>query len=284
MEFQPEVLQKISQRYGHMSRSQQMIADVILRDPETSAFYNVNQLAKQADASDSTVTRFAIFVGYSGYPALSQELQALVRSRLTTGQRFQYSQKLENDKLRSVLQCFEDDLQNIRMMAESIDLRVFEQVVEKLMGPGRTGLICSRSTVALGLFFEFYMNQLNKEVILLSGDPKTIDLLHRFGPGDVVFGIGFARYSRITVQSLEYAKKKGAHIIALTDYPSSPLCGFADHVLFTPTGIASHMDSFAAPFSLITALLRAMAQTSPQQVSDRLNELETLWDQFDIYV
>lgn len=92
-------------------------------------------------------------------------------------------------------------------------MKVFEQVVEKLMGSGRTGLICSRRTLALGLFLEFYMNQLNKEVVLLFGEPRTIDLINRFGPGDTVVGIGFARYSRITVKSLEYAKKIGEAVI-----------------------------------------------------------------------
>ncbi|GAX91043.1 MurR/RpiR family transcriptional regulator [Effusibacillus lacus] len=284
MEQGPTILQKITQLYPEMSHSQQMIADVILQDPETAAFYNVGEMARQANVSDSTVTRFAAFIGCSGFPALSRELQELVRSRLTTGERFQLSRTLDNDEQRMVMQFFEDDVQNIMMMRERIDLGVFERTIDSLVSARRVGIVCSRSTVSLGLFFEFYLNLLNKEVTLFTGEPRTLDLLNRFGPEDVIVGIGFARYSRLTVDCLQFARKKGVQIVAITDYPSSPLTGLAHEVLFTPTGIASHMDSFAAPLSLVTALLRVMAHRAPEQVSSSLHVLEDVWTDFGIYV
>jgi DNA-binding MurR/RpiR family transcriptional regulator len=277
------IFHRITQLYPQMSASQQMIADVILKDPEATAFYNVSELAAKAGVSDSTVTRFATFVGCSGFPALSRELQEHVRSRLTTSERFQLSRALENDEQRTVMQFFEDDVQNITMMMERIDLDSFERTIDCLTEARRVGIVCSRSTVSLGLFLEFYLNLLNKDVVLFTGDPRTIDLLHRFGQDDVIVGIGFARYSRFTFECLQFGRKKGARIIAITDYPSSPLAESADEVLYTPTGIASHMDSFTAPLSLVTALLRAIANRNPEQVSDSLNGLEDIWKDFGIY-
>lgn len=284
MESNPSIFHRITQLYPQMSTSQQMIADVILQDPETTAFYNVSELAAKAGVSDSTVTRFSTFVGCSGFPALSRELQEFVRSRLTTSERFQLTRAIENDKQRAVIQYFEDDAQNLTMMMERIDFEAFERVIDSLTGARCVGIVCARSSVSLGFFLEFYLNLLNKQVILFTGEPRTVDLLNQLGQDDVIVGIGFARYSRFTFDCLKYGREKGARIIAITDYPSSPLAECAHEVLFTPTGIPSHMDSFVAPLSLITALLRAMAQRNPVHVSDSLSVLEGVWKDFGIYL
>jgi DNA-binding MurR/RpiR family transcriptional regulator len=284
MEHGPSILQKVSQLYAQMSPSQQRIADVILRDPEAAAFYNVAEMSRKANVSESTVTRFATFIGCSGYPALSRELQELVRSKLTTGERFQLSRVIESAEQRTVLQYFEEDVQNLTLMMERIDLEAFARIVKRLVSAQRIGIVCSRSTLSIGLFFEFYLRFLNKEAVLFTGEPRTVDHLHRFGSDDVIVGIGFARYSRFTVDCLAYGKKKGVQVAAITDYPSSPLVRHADEVLYTPTGIASHMDSLVAPLSVVTALLRAMTQASAEQAKDVLLELEEVWMNFDIYV
>lgn len=277
MNQSPTVLQKLSQMYPQMSPSQQAIADVILRDPDSSAFYNVAEMARESGVSEATVTRFATFLGCSGFPGLSRELQEMVRSRLTTGQRFQLSRSITKAEQQTVIQHFEEDVHNLNLMMERIDLNALERIVRLLLSAKRIGIVSARSTLALGTFFDFYLNLLNKDTILFSGDPRTIDRLHRLQEEDVVVGIGFARYTRFSVDSLAIAKKRGARIIVITDYPSSPLCTYADEVLYTPTGIASHMDSFVAPMSLLTAILRSMFHQDSEKATGVLNEMEEAW-------
>jgi DNA-binding MurR/RpiR family transcriptional regulator len=266
-----------------MSASQQRIADVILKDPETAAFYNVSQLAKQAGVSDSTVTRFATFVGCSGFPALSRELQGVVRSRLTTGDRFQRTLQLDKDTHRAAMQTFEDDLTNVQMLSEHLDWDTFEKVVDRLATAKRIALVCSRSTASLGLYMEFYLNLLQREVILFTGDPRNLDLLQRLGPDDVLIGIGFSRYVTFTVDCLQYAQKRKVPTVAITDYHASPLVPFGDLVLYTPTGIASYMESLAAALSLVSALLRVLTTRISDCVSESFAELEEVWSHFDLY-
>jgi DNA-binding MurR/RpiR family transcriptional regulator len=268
--------------YPQMSPSQQAIADVILRDPESSAFYNVAEMAKEANVSESTVTRFATFLGYSGFPGLSRELQEMVRSRLTTGQRFQLSRSITKEE-QTVMQHFEEDVHNLNLMIERIDLQALERVVKLLLAAKRIGIVSSRSTLALGTFFDFYLNLLHKDTLLFSGEPRTVDRLHRLQADDVIVGIGFARYTRFSVDCLAIGKQRGAKIVVITDYPSSPLCQYADEVLYTPTGIASHMESFVAPMSLLTAILRSMFHQDSEKATRLLTEMEDAWSGLGIY-
>jgi DNA-binding MurR/RpiR family transcriptional regulator len=279
----PTVLQKLSQLYPQMSPSQQAIADLILRDPESAAFYNVAEMAREATVSESTITRFSTFLGYSGFPGLSRELQELVRSRLTTGERFQLSRNVTKAEQQTVFQHFEEDVHNLTLMMERIDLNAVERVVQLLLSSQRIGIVSSRGSLSLGMFFDFYLNLLNKDTYLFNGEPRTIDRIHRLGPGDVMVGIGFARYTRFSVNGLAAGKKRGAKIVVITDYPSSPLCQYADEVVFTPTGIASHLDSFVAPFSLLTAILRSMSLRDADKATHVLDELEDAWEDLGVY-
>lgn len=276
------ILDRIAELYPAMSPSQRLIADVILRDPESSAFCNVADLARQAGVSESTVTRFATFLGCKGFPGLSRSLQEIVRRRLTTGQRFQLTTSLGQAE-QQIVQHFRQDLQNIALMMERMDPEAFARARDRLVESPRIGVVCSRSTVSLGQFFQFYLHLLGKDVTLFTGDPRTIDLLQRFGTNDVMVGIGFSRYARWTVEHLRYARKKESWIMVITDYPSSPLVPLADEAFFTPTGIPSHLDSLVAPLSFLTGLLRAVSSQMSQQAADILQEMEDLWAQFGIY-
>jgi len=280
-----EIIKRVVAMYPNMSQSQQRIADVILKDPESVAFFNVAELAKASNVSDSTVTRFATFIGYTGYPALSQQLHAMVRMRLTTRERLERSQIADHEDPEVIYyNSMVDDIENIKLMVDQLDAAALQRSVDLLEKADKIGIVCSRSVVSLGVFFDFYLNILNKPSIILTGEPRTIDYFNRLTPSDVVVGIGFSRYSRFTVNSLKYCKTVGIPTISITDYPSSPLTKHADVTLLCPTGIASHMDSFVAPMALIQAILRSMSSKQSTAMVGNLRNLEDIWDNFDVYL
>lgn len=280
-----EVIKRITSMYPKMSQSQKRVADVILQDPEGVAFFNVAQLANASKVSDSTVTRFATFVGYTGFPALSQQLQAIVRMRLTTRERLDRSQKMPREDPEAVYyHAMVDDMENIKLMVDQLDAPTLQRAIDLLDRAEKIGIVCSRSVVSLGLFFEFYLNLLSKPSIILTGEPRTIDYAHRLTPADVVVGIGFSRYTRFTVNSLKYCQQVGIPTIAITDYPSSPLILHAQVSLLCPTGIASHMDSLVAPLSLIQAVLRSLSNKHSTVLMQNVKNLEDIWQQFNIYI
>ena len=280
-----EIIKRIAATYPTMSHSQQRIADVILKDPDSVAFLNIAALAEASNVSDSTVTRFATFLGYTGYPALSQQLQAMVRMRLTTRARLERAQITHcNDPEGVYYNSLADDIENIKLLFDQLDSAALQHSVDMLEKADKIGIICSRSAVSLGLYFDFYLNILNKPTILLTGDPRTTDHFHRLTPADVVVGIGFSRYTSFTVKSLMYSKNTQIPTIAITDYPSSPLTAHADVALFCPTGIASHMDSFVAPLALIQAILRKMSSKQSSTIMENVIKLENIWSAFDVYL
>ncbi len=285
MSDSPIILKRLTDIYPTLSASHQQIVDVILKDPETAAFYNVAELARAAHVSDATVTRLARAAGYSGFPELSRQLQSVVRMRLTTKERLERSLSIKSDRSDDVLsQSVEEDIQNLQMFLDNLDIDGLDACANHLLRCNKIGIVCARSTISLGLFFQFYLNFLRKDTLLITGEPRTLDSLARIDSDhDAAIGIGFSRYSRFTVNSMQYLHQKKVPAYIITDYPSSPLAKYATKAFYCPTGIASYMDSLVAPLALLQAIIRRMSQDLYANTMDELTRLEEIWGLFDIY-
>lgn len=116
------------------------------------------------------------------------------------------------------------------------------------------------------------------------GGSEVFEHLINLGEDDVVFAISFPRYSSGTVRAAEYAKKVGAGLIVLTDREQSPLAKGADALLAAKSEMASFVDSLVAPMSIINAIIAYIGKKRPEETSSRFARLETLWDEYSVYL
>ena len=88
------------------SKGQKRIARYITDSYDKAAFMTASRLGKTVGISESTVVRFAVELGYDGYPNMQRALQEMIRSRLTSTQRIKAAGELygHQDVLGAVLQ------------------------------------------------------------------------------------------------------------------------------------------------------------------------------------
>ena len=98
-----------------------------------------------------------------------------------------------------------------------------------------------------------------------------------------VIGISFPRYSRKAVNAMDFASKRGAKVVAITDSTLSPLARPADYLLLARSDMASFVDAIAAPLSLINALIVTTALRKKDEVADIFRNLEEIWDEYSVY-
>jgi DNA-binding MurR/RpiR family transcriptional regulator len=82
---------------------------------------------------------------------------------------------------------------------------------------------------------------------------------------------------------VEFARRAGADVVALTDSAEAPISSFAQQVLIAQSDMASYVDSLVAPLSLINALVVAVSRVREDEVRERLQKLERIWDEYDVY-
>ena len=278
------VLQTIRSRTDSFSRGQKRIADYILMNYDKAAFMTAGHLGRKAQVSESTVVRFASQLGYDGYPNMQRALQELVRGKLTSLQRIQVSrdQMQEQDVLTGVMQR---DMNSIHTAIENIDRAEFDRVVELLLGAEHIYLLGVRSSAFLAGYLNFYLQLLFKNLTLVqsSVSGSIFEQLVQIGPGDVLLGISFPRYSKTAVNAVQYARERGAEVVAITDSRMSPLYQAAQASLLVRSDMISFVDSMAAPLSLLNALILALGRRKSEEVSGTFAELERVWSKYSVF-
>lgn len=279
-----DLINIIQQKYNDFSKGQKLIANYIVNHYDKAAYVTAAKLGEIVGVSESTVVRFAIELGFDGYPKLQKVLQELIKSKLTAVQRIEVSSNRINEDniLKSVLQS---DMEKIKITLEQIDNSSFNEIVETILGAKRIFILGVRSSAPLASFLGFYFNLIfdNVRLVHTTSVSEMFEQIIRAQSGDVVIGISFPRYSKRTINALKFAKNQGVKTIALTDSSESPVSQCADLSLLARSDMASFVDSLVAPLSLINALIVAIGMRRKNEVYNTFEKLEKIWDEYQVY-
>ena len=274
----------MEERMPEFSKGQKRIARYILDHYDKAAYMTASRLGSIVEVSESTVVRFAIEVGFDGYPEMQRALQELIRTRLTAVQRVDVTNSLigEDDVLDKVLGS---DADKIRRTLDEIDRKSFDEAVEKIVAARSIYIIGVRSSSTLAGFLNFNFRMIldNVKFVQTTSGSEMFEQIMSIGPEDVLIAISFPRYSKRIINAVEYATGAGADVISITDSRQSPIAAGADQLLLARSDMVSFVDSLVAPLSIINAIIVAVARKKPDDVRERLEKLEHIWDEYDVY-
>jgi DNA-binding MurR/RpiR family transcriptional regulator len=279
-----DLIKKIQENLHDLSKGQKLIANYIINHYDKAAFMTAAKLGEVVGVSESTVVRFAIELGFDGYPKLQKVLQELIKSKLTSVQRIEVSSSRisEDNILKSVLQS---DMEKIKITLEEMDQNSFNNTVESILKARRIYILGVRSSAPLASFLGFYFNIIfdNIRLVHTTSVSEMFEQIINVNSEDVVIGISFPRYSKRTVKAMEYVKTQRATVIAITDSTESPLALTSDHSLIARSDMASFVDSLVAPLSIINALIVAVGMRRKEHVYETFGKLEKIWDEYQVY-
>ena len=283
MQNTQDMIQRLNLSGSRLSKSHRRIAEYILQHYDKAVFMTAAKLGEMVNVSESTVVRFAVALGYEGYPELQQALQELVRHRLTATQRFEMSSDISQEEVLSTV--LKADMQNIRSTIDGIDNAAFLRAVQVISGARRIYILGLRSAAPLAQFAGYYLHYIFDDVrVVAAGSTDVFEAISRIEASDVLLGISFPRYSSRTIEAMSFARSRHAQVIGLTDGPMSPLHEVADICLSMRTDMASFVDSMAAPMSVINALIEALGIQNREALNARFKQLEEVWDAYSVYM
>lgn len=278
------LLTEIEERMPTFSKGQKLISNYILENYDKAAYMTASKLGAIVSVSESTVVRFAIELGFAGYPEFQHSLQELVRTRLTSFQRMEVTNSLfgDGDILNKVLMA---DIDKIRRTLEEIDRTAFAGAVENIVAAKNIYIIGVRSSSSLAGFLAHNLRMVfdNIKFVQTTSGSEMFEQIMSIGEGDVMIAISFPRYSKRIINAVDFAKHAGADVIALTDSAMSPIAPSADQLLLAKSDMVSFVDSLAAPLSIINAIVVAVSMKKQEELDIRLRQLEKIWDEYDVY-
>lgn len=279
-----DLTSRINDIYGSLSKGQKLLAAYITDNYDKAVFLTAARLGEVVGVSESTVVRFAMHLGYKGYPEFQRALEEMVRNKLNSIQRMEvaYGRISQSKVLESVLQA---DQEKIKDTCEHLDEQAFELAVETILHAKHIYIVGIRSCAPLAAFMAFYFNLLFEHVTLLqtNSSSELFEQMVRISEEDVIIGISFPRYSMRTLKAMEFANNRSAKVITLTDSVHSPMNLYSSCNLIARSDMVSIVDSLVAPLSVINALIVALCMKKQSEVAATLETLEEIWGEYQVY-
>ena len=279
-----DILSILQEKKSGFSKGQRLIAKYITEEYDKAAFMTANRLGKTVGVSESTVVRFAVDLGFDGYPSMQKAMQEMVLNRLTSVQRIEVANNRIGDQ-DVVSMVIQSDMEKLRQTGENLSRKDFSAAVNAILGAKRVYILGVRSAAPLADFLGYYLNYMFNNVHVLTGcgTSEMFEKIVGIDSQDVVIAFSFPRYSSATTKGAQYCRSTGATVIGITDSRESPLGLCCDHVLCAKSDMVSLVDSLVAPLSVVNALIVSIAAKREKEPHRTFEALERVWDQYHVY-
>ena len=163
-----DILSILQEKDGTFSKGQRRIARYITEAYDKAAFMTANRLGKTVGVSESTVVRFAVDLGFDGYPSMQKAMQEMVLNRLTSVQRIEVANNRLGDQ-DIVSTVLHSDMEKLRKTDEILNREEFSAAVNAIIKAKRVYILGIRSAEPLANFLGYYLNYMFNNVHILSG-------------------------------------------------------------------------------------------------------------------
>jgi len=266
------------QREG--SPSQRLIADYLLRNPVRIPGWGIEELAHRVEVSPATLSRFVRMLGYSNYAALRSSVAETLQSMLQPVEKLRSSFEQQAGRISTpVAEGLETTLANARQAAEGLSVPQLQLVVKAItqaaqvytMGFGLSSHLAAILALDLQPFCDQVVN-----VVEFGGTEVAAGRLMNISAKDVLIVVSLPRYASDAISLTDYARRRGATIVAITDSPASPLARHANHLLLAPATHPVLSSSQSASMVVIEALVTSLMVSNRRNVEQAAKLTEAI--------
>ncbi|MEU2657508.1 MurR/RpiR family transcriptional regulator [Streptomyces sp. NPDC007325] len=255
---------------GHrLTPTQRRIAHCMVRRAADAPFLSSVELAELAGVSQPSVTRFAVALGFDGYPALRRHLREVAPpERPATG---------EDAGHNAYQQAVLAEIENLRHLAGLLaDPAPVERAGRLLAGSRPLLVLGLRAASSQARGFAYFAAKVHPDVRLLDeGGSMLMDRIDAAVRAGATALLCFAlpRHPREVVEALEYARAAGLTVVTVAESAFAPVAAHSDLLIPAAVGTGLAFDTACAPMLLGRVLLEAMA--------DELPDAQARLEQFD---
>ncbi|MFJ3189588.1 MurR/RpiR family transcriptional regulator [Streptomyces halstedii] len=252
-----------------LTPTQRRIAHSLVRRAADAPFLSSVELAELAGVSQPSVTRFAVALGFDGYPALRKHLREVAPSEGEPDT----AEPAYNEYQQAVLA----EIENLRQLAGLLaDTGPVERAGRLLAGSRPLPVLGLRAASSQARGFGYFAAKVHPDVRVLDEGGSMlhdrIDAARRAG-ASALMCFALPRHPREVVDALGYARVQGLTTVTVADSAFAPVAEHSDLLIPAAVGTGLAFDTACAPMLLGRVLLEAMCDGLPQAQA-RLEEFD----------
>jgi len=252
---------------ARLTPTQRRIAHSLVQHAATAAYLSAAEVADLAGVSQPSVTRFAMALGYAGYPALRRELRSLTGTTAAPA--------AEENEIQRAVRAEAEHL--VRLRDQLDDLGPIQEAAKLLVASRPLPVLGLRAAAPLAGYFGYFAAKVHPDVrVLDAGGTQMLDRLDqaRSAGATAMLAVVLPRYPRESLEAIREVKQTGCSVVAITDSAVSPVAECADVVLPAAVGTRLVFDLHTGPMALAMVLLQTMCDAAPDATQRRLEEFE----------
>ncbi|TLQ45495.1 MurR/RpiR family transcriptional regulator [Streptomyces marianii] len=253
---------------GHrLTPTQRRIAHCMVRRAADVPFLSSVELAELAGVSQPSVTRFAVALGFDGYPALRRHLREVAPAEPAE----------EQQEFTEYQQAVHAEIENLRHLAELLaDPGPVQRAARLLAASRPLPVLGLRAASSQARGFSYFAAKVHPDVRLLDEGGSMladrVDAARRAG-ATALLCFALPRHPREVVEALAYARGSGLTVVTVADSAFAPVAAHSDVLIPAAVGTGLAFDTACAPMLLGRVLLEAMCDDLPDAQA-RLEEFD----------
>ena len=277
MDLSVEKLQeRIDAIFDELTPAQQKATIYIRKRWEQICLMTAKEVGQKADVSEATIQRIAVCLGFKSFRDMKTKMKnSLLKNRAVVN--FKLKEETDTEKTGWLDTHVSSEVNNIVQTMRLNTPKEIERCAQMLVHADRIWILGGKMGIGAAGYLCFSLNYLIGKTVQLDL-ANCCEYVSCMDERDVLLVIGFQRYSKTTLRFAEFAKKRGAKVLAFTDCDLSPFAKLADAALYALTESIIFLDSYSSVLSLSQALLAQVIRLEPQVVKRNIESNEEMYN------
>jgi DNA-binding MurR/RpiR family transcriptional regulator len=247
-----------------LSPKRQELIRPVFESPREYVLLSTRRLAQKLAVDPATAVRVVQGMGFASYKEFQRFLYELAIFQATS------LDAMSNGAGKSspgahAREAVEQDLRNLQQLRTNLDFERVAALAERIHKAARILLLGSELAANLVRFLHYHLLQLGLPAVIATGAGEIIHTTRAAGKRDLAIAISFRRCLQQTVEGVKQARANGAWCVAITNTFVSPLARYADEFFVVSIESSSFGFSYAAPQSLLDAIVAGCGYCRPER-------------------
>jgi len=261
-----DLLDYIRIKQPHLSKNGRKIAEFILNHYEEAAYLTAAKLGKRVEVSESSVVRFAMSIGFEGYPEFQEKLANVISKK------FKDRNIVEFDGEDSLAkQIMLSDINRINVTFNNLDKNGLENAVNAIKEADNIYILGVRESKIIAEYFGYNLDKFPLKVKVISDN--CIENISKISEKDVLIVISYPGYSYSCLKALEFANMKKVNTISITNDKNSPMAMYSNYVFIAPSKEYGMVCSMTSAISLANLIITKLSMQMKESIELHIEKL-----------
>lgn len=262
-----------------LTNGDMQVVEALLSNPQQAAFMPAAEIASRASVHESTVTRLAQKLGYTGYTQMREDLREDAMAESGLSSRLVSVATSRRHELRSLVQ---QDAEALLRLPTFVSQEELESAAHLIFGAQRIYISGNPFGHALQVYLERRLRRYGLVVIVLPDSPNdTAELLQSMEKDDLLISFALRRPPARLSKLLSVTEERGAKSVVISDVVGIQLRPSPTQVLAAPRGNDDVFRTPIVPMMIVYALQLTLLHIDPARCAaalDKLDQVSALLD------